>query len=294
MRNHSEHEYTTYPRRFAGYRWYKPLLVALVCVCLYFAAGLVIPSLTKVLFGQTVGSSGYDDMDLFSGAGAFENCVAAAVIIPILMIASRTVKDRPFSSYSSSMGGWRRKIFLKTLGAAFVIMGIPKIVTGLLGGRTGDIRFTLIGFVIITLIGPFQGIAEEYMYRGYLLPTVSSWFRLPAAGVVFQILLFALSHPYNVIGVVNIAYAALIYALVCMISKGLESGSALHMINNMTEIYMVGFGFGAIQTEQSIHSVAVEMVFKTLFLAFILYADRKLGWFDEVIRDDAAEFSSAD
>ena len=30
MNAFTEHEYTTYPRRFNGYKWYKPLLVGLL------------------------------------------------------------------------------------------------------------------------------------------------------------------------------------------------------------------------------------------------------------------------
>lgn len=282
MRAAREHDYTTYPRTFDTYRWYKPLLVGLLFFV--FAAILnlgLIDLITKAIFGAKVSSTGYDDMDFFSAAGAFSNGFSAASVVPCMLLAAVIVKDRPVSSYFSSMGGWRWKVFLKTLAAAFVILGIPTIVMHLVHGRTGDIRFTLGGFIILTLLAPFQGLGEELTDRGYIVQTVSSWFMLPAAGILVQVVIFTMSHPYNIVGKVEIAVSGLLYALVVYFSNGLEASSALHIVNNMSEIYMVGIGFGSITAEQTVPDIAVNLFFKTIFFIFIIYADRKLHWFTE-------------
>ena len=54
--------------------------------------------------------------------------IFAAIVIPCLFFAALIVRDRPVSSYFSSMGGWRWKAFLKTFAVAFVILGIPTVV----------------------------------------------------------------------------------------------------------------------------------------------------------------------
>lgn len=289
----NEHEYTTYPRRFVAYRWYKPLLVGLLACVFSLVFNIVLLNLiTKALFGTTENSSGYDDMDLFSPAGAFYNGVSAASIIPCLLLAALIVKDRPVSSYWSSMGGWRWKAFLKSFAAAFVILGIPSIVYHFVLGRTGDIQFTAGGFIVLTLLIPFQGIGEELAYRGCFMQTVSSWFMIPAAGVIVQILVFTAVHPYNAIGRIEIAVSALLYALVCVFTRGIEAGSALHIINNVSEIYMAGIGFGNISSEQTVVGVTFNLFFKILFFFFIIYAARKLNWFDKVKYDDVAEFNA--
>ncbi|MBP5279961.1 MAG: hypothetical protein J6Z03_05715, partial [Erysipelotrichaceae bacterium] len=60
MKNASEHEYTTYPRMFNAYRWYKPLLVGALYV-LFIVFGLLITDLiTKLFFGSVTSSVGYD------------------------------------------------------------------------------------------------------------------------------------------------------------------------------------------------------------------------------------------
>ena len=287
-----EHEYTTYPRKFNTYKWYKPLLVGLLSGVFYLISMALIDLLTKLIFGTSVSGVGYDNMDFYSAAGAFLNGAQAAVYVPCLIIAALIVKDRPLSSYFSSMGGWRWKVFLKTLAAAFVILGIPTIAWYLIHGQTGDIKWTAGGFLLLTVFVPLQGLAEEMGYRGLITQTVSSWFMLPIVGVIFQIVLFTSVHPYNSIGRVEIAVSALLYAMACLFSRGIEAPTALHIINNMFEIYLTGFGFGTITAEQNIPYTLFNLGFKLLFVLFILYADRKLHWFDKVKSDDVAAFNA--
>ena len=292
MKIGTEHEYTTYPRRFDGYRWYKPLLVGILFVLFTFILNVFgIELITKAVFGTAVQSTGYDDMDFYSTAGAFKESASAASIIPCLLLAALIVGDRPISSYFSSMGGWRWRVFLKTFAVGLVIVGIPTAISCLLKGRTGVIRFTLGGFIFLTLLAPFQGVAEELTYRSYLMQTVSSWFKLPVVGLIVQVIAFSAVHPYNILGIINIAFAAIMYALVCVYTRGLEAGSALHIIGNMTEIYLAGFGIGAITSEQTVLEMAFGIFIKILFFLFVLYADKKLHWFDEVKCDDVAKFN---
>ena len=115
---------------------------------------------------------------------------------------------------------------------------------------------------------------------------------VPIAGIIAQIVSFTVVHPSNIVGIIEIAVSAVIYALTCVITKGLEAPSALHIINNVTEIFMAGFGYGIITSEQNIPNIAVNLVLKILFFAFIIYANKKLHWFHEVQRNDVAEFNA--
>lgn len=59
MKTGTEHEYTTYPRRFDGYRWYKPLLVGILFVIFTLILNFLgIDLITKALFGTAVHSTG--------------------------------------------------------------------------------------------------------------------------------------------------------------------------------------------------------------------------------------------
>lgn len=292
MKTEVSREYTTYPRQFVTYKWFKPLLVALIFAVLYVLSAFLITFLTRVLFGTTVSSQGYDDMDFYSAAGAFSNGAGAAVYIPCILLAALIVRDRPISSYFSCMGGWRWKSFLKSLLAAFIIIGIPTAVWYFTRGRVSDIRFTLGGFILLSLFIPLQGIGEELIYRGYFMQTVASWFMLPVVGVLAQTLIFSVVHPYNIVGITEIAVSALLYALACILSRGLEAPSAIHIANNVSEIFMAGFGFGIITAEQTVPDVALNLALKVVFCLFILYASKKLHWFDELKYDDVEAFNA--
>ncbi|MBE6128746.1 MAG: CPBP family intramembrane metalloprotease [Erysipelotrichaceae bacterium] len=291
MNTVAERDFTTYPRNFKAYRWFKPILAGLLFVVFYFLFASLVYLVTSLAFHTTVTSTGYDNLDFYSAAGAFFNCTIEAIYIPAFLLAALIVKDRPFSSYLSSMGGWRWKIFLKTLAAGFVIFGIPTIIWFVLPGKVADVKLTASGLFLLILLIPLQAVAEELLYRGYITQTVSSWFRLPVAGLIVQTIVFAAVHPYNITGIIYIAVSAVIYGLICIYSRGIESSSALHTMNNLIELIMGGLGFGILTAEQSASSTLFNVVLKLLFLAFIIYADKKLHWFDEVQRDDIEPFN---
>ncbi len=289
-----EHEYTTYPRRFITYKWFRPLIVLAFFAVFFVAFNLLASVISKLVFGAGAVSetAGYDGRDFYTAAGAFKNGAEAFSYIPSLLLAALIVKDRPISSYFSSMGGWRWKSFLKAFAAAFVILGIPTIVSILIKEQAGPVKFTAGGFLIMAVMVLFQGLAEEMVYRGFITQTVSSWFNMAIPGIAVQIVFFTLVHPYNLVGRVEIAVSALLYMLSCVFTRGLEAPTAMHIVNNSTVIFMTGFGFGAISSEQTIPSVVLNLAHKVLFLLFILYASKKWHWFDETKRDDATEWNA--
>ena len=71
-------------------------------------------------------------------------------------------------------------------------------------------KFTLVGFAVVTILGPLQCIAEEYAFRGLLMQTLGSWFRLPIIAVIIQAVVFAVMHPYNTIGQIGILSSGLV------------------------------------------------------------------------------------
>ena len=291
MKTFTERDFITYPRQFRAYRWYKPILTGLLFLVFLFITNMTVDSITRSVFNSVITDNGYDGMDFFTAAGAFRNCGMIACYIPSLILAALIIKDRPVSSYFSSMGGWRWKIFFRTLAASFVIFGIPNIIYYFLMGNSGGIRFTAGGFLMLSVVLPLQCIGEELLDRSFIMQTAGSWFKVSAIGLIVQVLLFAMVHPYNTIGRIYIALSGLLYGLFCVVSKGIEVSSALHIMNNATGIFMAGFGFGSITAEQTISSTAFNLVLKLLVFGFILYADRKLHWFDEVKNDDITAFN---
>ena len=291
MKTFTERDYITYPRRFKAYRWYKPLLVGLLFIVFLFIFNMAVEQITRTVFGTLIQDNGYDSMDFYSAAGAFRNSALNACYIPALLLAALIVRDRPVSSYFSSMGGWRWKIYFQTLVAGIVVFAAPDIIQYILSGRIGTIRFTAGGFIMLCIFLPLLAIGEELLFRSFLMQTTGSWFNAAIVGLFVQVLFFALEPPYNTIGKISVGLSALIYGLICVFSKGIETSSALHFLNNFTGILMAGLGYGELSSQQTIQSTLINLILKLAFFMFVLYADKKLHWFEEIKRDDVAEFN---
>ena len=290
-----EHEYPTYPRRFISYRWFKPLLAGLLFAVLYLGSTVAIVLLGALNQGglesvmKIAGS--YDTMDVSSGPGILLNLGSLAVAIPLLALTALIVRDRPFSSYSSARGGWDWSVFGRMMLLALLVCGVPNLVWILLDHGPLNNQFTIATFLLLTVMGPLQCIAEEYMFRGLLMQTFGGWFRIPVIAVVLQALIFMAMHPYNLTGKLTILATGCMMGLMAWISRGIEASSAIHIVNNMVAFYADGLGLGAIGSEVSTLDLVVTLIIDTVYVAVLLVL-RKKGFFDRIKRDDAAEFNA--
>jgi len=295
MRPVPEHEYPTYPRRFISYRWFKPLLAGLLFAVLYLGSTVAIVLLGALNQGglesvmKIAGS--YDTMDVSSGPGILLNLGSLAVAIPLLALTALIVRDRPFSSYSSARGGWDWSVFGRMMLLALLVCGVPNLVWILLDHGPLNNQFTIATFLLLTVMGPLQCIAEEYMFRGLLMQTFGGWFRIPVIAVVLQALIFMAMHPYNLTGKLTILATGCMMGLMAWISRGIEASSAIHIVNNMVAFYADGLGLGAIGSEVSSLDLVVTLIIDAVYVAVLLVL-RKKGFFDRIKRDDAAEFNA--
>lgn len=238
-------------------------------------------------------SGGYDGFDAYSPVGAIMSLGSIAVLIPSLMIGNRLINSRPFSSYSSSRGGFNFVEFFKCMVVALIVLGLPIIIASLIyDEKTGINKFTVFGFIICTILGPLQCVAEEYVFRGHLMQMFGSWIKFPVIPVILQTICFAIMHPYNIVGVISIVIFGLILGFCAYFTKGLEASSALHIVNNMVAFYLTGFGIGGISKDVEIAPTILVAVCALIYLAFMIFASKKLGWFSKVKKDDVAEFNA--
>ena len=295
MRPVPEHEYPTYPRRFISYRWFKPLLAGLLFAVIYLGSNVAIVLLGALNQGglesvmKIAGS--YDTMDVSSGPGILLNLGSLAVAIPLLALTALIVRDRPFSSYSSARGGWDWSVFGRMMLLALLVCGVPNLVWILLDHGPLNNQFTIVTFLLLTVMGPLQCIAEKYMFRGLLMQTFGGWFRIPVIAVILQALIFMAMHPYNLTGKLTILATGCMMGLMAWISRGIEASSAIHIVNNMVAFYADGLGLGAIGSEVSSLDLVVTLIIDAVYVA-VLFVLRKKGFFDRIKRDDAAEFNA--
>ena len=304
--NTKEHSYPIYGRQFKSYKWYKPIIVGVLFMAFYLAFSVIMvlgvglaasyattpDSLITTMRSVLVTS--YDDMDLANAWQSVVSLGCVAAMIPALWLASVIVRDRPFSSYSSSRGGWSSRVFWKVFPVAFICIGIPIIIDNLfyyhnLGNF--QMKFTLASFAVVTILGPLQCIAEEYAFRGLLMQTLGSWFRLPIIAVILQSVIFALMHPYNTIGQIGIFVSGCVFALSAWIGRGIEISSAYHIVNNMTIFYMQGMNLATIESESTLHDLILELCTGAVYVLLIFIISRRHNWFHKIRRDDVAAWN---
>ena len=303
--NAGEHSYPVYGRQFKSYRWYKPVIAAvlfiffylLLAVMLFFGVAYFIGGGTlafDLMLKNNVFTASYDDMDLANAWQSVLGLGSVAVMIPALWLTSVIVRDRPFSSYSSARGGWSSKVFWKAFPIAFICISVPIAIKDIFFEhdiKDFEMKYTLIGLAVVTVLGPLQCIAEEYAFRGLLMQTFGSWFRLPAIAVIFSSAVFASMHPYDMIGKIGILVSGLVFAVTAWIGRGIEVSSAFHICNNMTIFYLQGMNLSTISTESKMSDLIFEICTGAAFIALIYIASRRHNWFNSIRRDDLAAWN---
>lgn len=123
-------DYLTFPTTFEGYKWYKPILAFIIgFIITLILSGIVVFVFLKISGIESLHSvlgGGYEALD--SQMGLLFSDLLIIIILPSLYIATKIVKDRPFSSYSSSRGGWNFKLYLKALIIPLTLFIIYEII----------------------------------------------------------------------------------------------------------------------------------------------------------------------
>ena len=291
-------EYLTHPRDYHAYRWYKPLLVALLTMIFFFIFTMLLVAIGSHaagpgndLMARVMG--GYDTFDVYTGPGALVTLGNVAAMLPALFLAACIVRDRPFSSYGSAGGGWRMKVFWKCFAVALIVCAIPILVQFFLKHPSPSaVRFTAVGFLLCTILAPIQCIAEEYIFRGLFFQTVGSWFKSLIIALLVSAALFGSSHPYNIYGVAEVTLFGLFMCIMAVLCKGLEASSAVHIVNNMTLFYLGGFGYETVSKDSDLESLLTSAAINTVYLLVLFFVGKKRGWFEQTKKDDVTPFNA--
>ena len=132
---------------------------------------------------------------------------------------------------------------------------------------------------------PAQCIAEEYVFRGILMQTFGSWFKIPVLAIIIQAILFAIGHSYNSIGVISVGISGILYGFLAWRTNGLEASSAIHSINNLMSFYIVALGLSSISSSLSVWDFVADIFITVVSVALVYYIGNKKGWFDEKTDD---------
>jgi len=138
--------------------------------------------------------------------------------------------------------GWRDSI----IGAAFglvtmVSIGLLLLALGWTGMARGTARLTTFLWNAFALLP--MAVAEEVIFRGYLQRAIGGW-RGPVAGVAASSILFALFHVLNpnlnLLGLINILLAGVVFALAVEWTGTLWLATAFHFFWNLVQGPVLG------------------------------------------------------
>ena len=240
-------DYITFPTTFENYAWYKPLIVIIATMFIMLLIGTAIIMITYLVGGvdlaRTVMSEKFEALN--SAMPIIISDLILIMFIPSLYLASKIVNDRPFSSYSSSRGGWNFKLYFKALIIPLIMYIVYQGIDSALTGAKGTSQISIMFLIAICIFVPLQSIAEEFMFRGVLLQTFGSWFKIPLLAIVIQAIIFALFHGYNSFGLLGVLVMGLIYGFFAWKTNGIEVSSAIHTANNFTVGLFVMLGLHA-------------------------------------------------
>ena len=279
------HDYITFPRTFKNYKWYKPLIIIVIAVVLFSIFQIVMTVLFKGIYGEAVFTQviggGYETLNT-SDVSVYYSYLSLAIFIPILYIASKIVRDRPFSSYSSSRGGWNWKIYFKCLLIPLTLYIVFLLISSLMGNeKGGNSQVSLMAMVISLILIPVQCIAEEHVFRGFLMQTLGSWLKNPLLAIIIQAIIFAAVHSYNYLGVISVGITGIMFGWLSWRTNGLEAASAIHSINNMVSFYTVALGFASISSTLSYIDFITDILLTSISVIAVYYIGSKRRWFDE-------------
>ncbi len=281
--NNQTADFITFPKTFEKYRWYKPILVFIIgLIIMIILQGIILIASSAIYGGNALSlvSGGYEALN--SELGEIITDLGIIMIIPSLYIATKIVGDRPFSSYSSSRGGWNFKLFLKALIIPLIALLIYNAVESAIKGPEGTYHFSILFLIVSIILVPLQCIAEEYVYRGLIMQTFGSWFKIPVVAILLQAILFSVSHGYNSLGLVEIFVSGIVFGFLTWKTNGIEVSSAMHTANNFAISLFVMFGLKSTTSTPLFNDVVMSIIFDIILCAIMYYVGMKTNWFGEI------------
>ncbi|WP_396599376.1 lysostaphin resistance A-like protein [Frigoribacterium sp. R86507] len=284
-------------RSLPSYRWWKPLLAAVVAVVTYLLASVVVYvgvlGVTTAVGGTAAGERLQRGIEGDALAAAdplvlFTTLASIAVMLPAIMLGALIVGPGAVGGLWSVAGRlrWRWLARCVVPGLAFmaVTVGLSYVVAPLVVGEslgTGPVTTpgeTLVWAVaVILVVTPFQATAEEYAFRGLAMQTLGSWVAFPVVAVVLPTVAFAFAHDYNPWGMLDVAVFGVAAAYLTWRTGGLEAAIVAHVLNN-TVLFLLSAPFAGVESSDgSPLALAVTVVSTPLYVWLVLRAARRTG-----------------
>jgi uncharacterized protein len=233
--------------RAPRWRWWKPLVAALVAALAALICMLVPPLIGMVLDGTDFVAMARSGNLSLGPWGFLGNNVGIALLIPVAVLVQWGFFGQRPRWMSSVQGGFRWGWFGRCVAVILPIWLATLAVEYGLTGLPADLHvrpYTVLLVVGILLTTPLQCAGEEYLMRGLEQRLVASYFRVETVGWVVATIvssltflsLHAAADPWLNVYYFSFGVAA---SWIGWKTGGLEASVAIHVVNNvLSEAFM--------------------------------------------------------
>ena len=265
-----ETDFTTYGLTFENYKWYKPLLIAILTTVFY----LIFSGVIIGLFMAT-GLYPSNDMTILM----ILTVLSVIIFIPSLYISIKIVRDRALSTYLTQNAKWNWSIYIKTFAITLVIYLIVSVITALIEKKPINNTLTIITFLTVLILTPIQCFAEELLCRGFFMQAFGSWFKIPVVAIILQAIVFSILHVNFSLAFYYFLIIGFTLGVITWYSKGLETSSAIHAVNNLSSFVLAGLGLGSSSGAMGIYDLIYSIIVIFVTLIAIVAIEKKFKWF---------------
>lgn len=274
-------------------RWWSPLVEGLIGLGFFVALSFIvtIPLLVATFtdpYSQGVMTAA-DPMKSMTDA-AFENpwmfaylFGSIAIMFPALWVARLCMGPKPWGLVHSVAGRLRWGWLLICAGiAAVVFVLLPMIINAVLGAGEAPLlrqppQHLWIFIVLLLTLVPVQCYAEELVFRGYLMQTIGRWLKHPAFAIILPAPLFMIGHTYDLWGQASVLCMGVAAGFLAWRTGGLESGIALHAVNNIIAMFggLMGTGDPFVQQGSTFADFAVVFAIELIYVLAVLWVAKR-------------------
>lgn len=257
------YQYHRLLRGIPNYRWWKPLVLALLTVIFGFTlmvAAMGIIMVPMILSGGLNSIEAFElrilMMDTQDPLAIALSLVSLAVWIPAIILAAWSVGIKPVGRLWSVRFRMRWGLLASTFGWSLVVIAatqLPVMLYELFSTGTGiafgeaavpgyRVQPALISLLLILLLVPLQAAAEEMIFRGVFMQMLGSWFKNPVIPILVPSICFAMAHIYDIWGLLQVGLMGVTCAWLTWRTGGLEAAISLHIVNNLWVFLLLNSG----------------------------------------------------
>ncbi len=284
------YEYHRLMRRNSEYSWWRPLALLGTAVGFYVVLSIILLAGLMIVLFSSMGSQLDDPNNQIMVAFEANNMadpfvflfimLSLIAFIPVAYLAYLFLGPRPVGLLFSVTGKMRWRWLGLCAGICLVLYALYfGISLGL--EATGAVASAqippenrpakpLFFALLVVLLVPFQAAAEELVFRGLLMQTLGSWLKHPLFAILLPVPLFTAGHLYDIYGLLDVAFFAIVAGYLTWRTGGLEAAIAVHVINNVGLFLLGAAGAVDINSSQSSLSSLLTSVAFTALVAYIL------------------------